>query len=180
MALELKLSAGQTLQAGGSPGTPTTGGISHFVGNLAAGAKVSLLSNVRPDRLTTLIGTAVATAPTLDSNYQDNIASKVSTVGFNSTPNSVNVLEMLIQDVRVNPANGSLVIAVDADAPQGLGNSIVVMNPESGLITKSIPLPGEPIQLSISGDGTVAYALGVGRNLMYRVNLATGVFSKTL
>ena len=180
VALELKLSAGQTLQAGGSPGTPTTGGISHFVGNLAAGAKVSLLSNVRPDRLTTLIGTAVATSPTLDSNYQDNIASKVSTVGFNSTPNSVNVLEMLIQDVRVNPANGSLVIAVDADAPQGLGNSIVVMNPESGLITKSIPLPGEPIQLSISGDGTVAYALGVGRNLMYRVNLATGVFSKTL
>lgn len=181
VTLELKLSAGQSLQAGGSVGNPTaTGGISHFIGNLAAGAKVDFVSMVRPNRLTTLIATAVTTSPTLDSNYQDNIASIVSTVGFNSTQNSVNVLELLIQDVKVNPANGSLVIAVDADAAQGVANSIVVMNPESGLIDKTIPLPGEPLQLAISGDGTVAYALGTGRNLMYRVDLANGVFSNTL
>ncbi len=181
VTLELKLSAGQTLQPGGSFGSPTaTGGISYIIGNLAAGARVDLTSSVRPDRLTTLIATAVATSPTLDSNYQDNIASKATNVGFNSTPNSLNVLELLIEDVRVNPADGSLVIAVDANAPHGIANNVVVMNPENGLISKSIPLPGEPIQLAISSDGTVAYALGTSRNLVYRIDLANGVFSKTL
>lgn len=181
VTVELRLSDGQTLQSGGSPGSPTDGGgIRHFIGDIAPGAKVDFSGHVRLDRLATLVATAVAVSPTLDSDYRDNIASKVTNIGFSSTPNSAKILELLVQDVKVNPANGSLVIAVDADAPEGIANSILVMNPENGLIAKTIRLPGEAIQLAVSGDGTVAYALGTGRNLLYRIDLANGVFSKTL
>lgn len=144
------------------------------VGEMNPGDRQEFSVITVPTALTTLVGTAVAVTQSPDSDYANNKASTVLNVGFDSQPNSLNLVKIPINDVLFEPVSGELVVAVSANANAGVANHILRIDPASGLITRSILMPSEPKKLALSDDGSTAYALPPLNTSAMRVNLDTG------
>jgi hypothetical protein len=56
-----------------------------------------------------------------------------------------------------NQRDGMLYASVPGYAGPGLGNSVAVINPSTGVIVKTIPVGSEPDKLSLSDTGTELY-----------------------
>jgi hypothetical protein len=172
VTLRLLLNDGQYF----SPGTPnllpgSTREVVHQLGTLAAGETASFAASAVPERLTVLVATVAVTTSSLDEAYANNTAVDVLNVGFQSTPNSLNIVEIPTADVKVNPVDGNLVIATTRASPSGIADSLLIMNPLNGRISHTIKLPGEVVKLALADDGSIVYALGMARNLAYQVSL---------
>jgi hypothetical protein len=144
------------------------------IGTMSPGAKHEVRLTTTVTNVTTLVVSAVALTTSLDANYSDNIATTALNVGFKSAPNTVNLVKMKVNDVLVQATSNRLVVAVGSAAPSGIANHLVIMDPMSGLVSKSIALPGEPGRLAISDDGTTVYVINSPRTKVYRVDLPTG------
>jgi trimeric autotransporter adhesin len=73
-----------------------------------------------------------------------------------------------------NPHDGMLYASVPGYAGPGLGNSVVAIDPNTGTITRNIPVGSEPNKLTISDDGTEMYVGLDGAAAVRQVNLSTG------
>ena len=73
-----------------------------------------------------------------------------------------------------NPHDGMLYASVPGYAGPGLGNSVVAIDPNTGAITRNIPVGSEPNKLTISDDGTEMYVGLDGAAAVRQVNLSTG------
>lgn len=180
VTLRLRLDSGQHF----SPGTSnlvlgSSQEVAHVLGDLAPGESASFQTEATPERLTLLVATAAVTSSSLDENYANDTAVNVMNVGYESAPNSLLVLELSTADIKVKPNNGDLVIAAASDAPSGIADSLLTLNPSNGRILHTIKLPGSVVKLALSEDGSTAYALGKNRDAVYRVSLASNVVQAT-
>jgi hypothetical protein len=157
-------------------------GTNFFVdlGDMNPGDKHEVDVNVTPTILTTLVGSVAAVTGSLDSDYSNNHATAIVNVGFQSTPNSVNVVKLPINDMLPNPVTGELIVATTGNAPAGTANHILTLDPMTGLVAKSIVLPGEAGKLAVSDDGTALYAVNTARTTAFRVDLAAGQYLRTV
>jgi uncharacterized repeat protein (TIGR01451 family) len=73
-----------------------------------------------------------------------------------------------------NPHDGMLYASVPGYAGPGLGNSVVAIDPNTGVLTRTIPVGSEPNKLTISDDGTELYVGLDGAAAVRQVNLSTG------
>jgi uncharacterized repeat protein (TIGR01451 family) len=73
-----------------------------------------------------------------------------------------------------NPHDGMLYASVPGYAGPGLGNSVVAIDPNTGALTRNIPVGSEPNKLTISDDGTEMYVGLDGAAAVRQVNLSTG------
>ncbi|MDH3692584.1 MAG: DUF11 domain-containing protein, partial [Gammaproteobacteria bacterium] len=172
VTMRLLLNDGQHFSSGVSNLVPgSVHEVAHNLGDLDPGETALFEASAIPERLTVLIATVVVTTSSLDEDYNNNTAVDVLNVGFESTPNSLNVVEIPTADVKVHPIDGDLVIATTSASPAGIADSVLIMNPLNGRIAHTIKLPGEVVKLTISEDGSTVYALGKARNLAYKVSL---------
>jgi len=73
--------------------------------------------------------------------------------------------------ILYNPKDGMLYASVPGYAGPGLGNSVAVINPSTGVIAKTIPVGSEPDKLSISDNGTQLYVSLDGAAAVSRIDL---------
>ena len=73
-----------------------------------------------------------------------------------------------------NPHDGMLYASVPGYAGPGLGNSVVAIDPNTGVIARTIPVGSEPNKLTISDDGTEMYVGLDGAAAVRQVSLSTG------
>lgn len=132
------------------------------------------------NRLTTLVTRLSATSSSPDSHHPDNHAEVVLNVGYNAAPDSVREIELKSNDVIPNPADGTLIVSVNNDAPIGVANRIITLNPLDGLIVQSISLPETPGKLAVSEDGEIAYTIAESGRTIYRIDLTTGEFDEVV
>ncbi len=179
--LLIELNAGQRLEtiSAGTFGSSSHGRtVTIEIGDMEPGSSHQFSVTAEAIEVTTLIGTAGALTRSLDTNYANNRASVVLNVGFDSEPESVNVVKIPINEVLLEPVSGDLVVSVQSNAHPGIANHVLAIDPTSGLITRSIPIPAEPGLLALSDDGSTVYALN--RNIGYRVDLNTGEIVDTI
>jgi hypothetical protein len=181
--LSIDLTPGQSIKAvstGAFPNAVQSSNVVIQIGEMAPGARHQFSITTVPTAVATLVGTAGLATRSLDRNYANNKAAVALNVGFKSNPNSVNVVKMPINDVLLEPNSGQLIVSIGATAPSGIANRIVALDPASGLITRSIPTPGEPARLAVSEDGTTVYALSAARNTAFKIHLPTEQFVRTI
>lgn len=70
-----------------------------------------------------------------------------------------------------NQQDGMLYASVPGYAGPGLGNSVAVINPNTGVIAKTIPVGSEPDKLSLSDTGTELYVSLDGAAAVSRIDL---------
>jgi hypothetical protein len=154
--------------------------IIRWLGDMEPGATHEFTYSGTPSKLTTLVGYATATTLSLDENYADNQDSVLFNVGFESSPESVNVLELECNDALYDPSSGLVLVTTRATAHQGIANKVLGIDPMTGLVERSVALPGEGGAISLSDDGSVAYVLNGAHSLAYRIDWFSEVHTDTV
>ncbi len=75
--------------------------------------------------------------------------------------------------VGYDPAQARLVVALPASIGPN-GNSLAIVEPNTGAVERIIPLPGEPRQLAVSTTGSLAYVSSPGNRWLAQVDLIAG------
>lgn len=164
-------------------GTETASGgtqVTISLGDMAPGATHDFTYVGTPTKLTTLVGRAVASTFSLDENYADNQDSVIFNVGFASSPNSVNVIELECNDAIYDDISGLVVVTTQAEAHDGIANKVLGIDPYTGLVERSVSLPGEGGAISLSDDSTVLYILNTSHSLAYRIDWINEVHNNTV
>ena len=76
--------------------------------------------------------------------------------------------------MALNPVNGLLYVSVPSSAGSPYGNSVVSVDPATGIIGKPIAVGSEPGKLAISSDGTTAWVGLDAASAVRRIDLTTG------
>jgi trimeric autotransporter adhesin len=122
----------------------------------------SSLTAVVPAALLTTIGTAV-----ISINTPENLGQSTPTQSFTT------YVGLPVNDIAWNPVDGLIYATVPSSAGQGVGNSLVGIDPNTGTIQKTIFVGSEPTRLALSTDGTQAFVGLNGAGAVRQVNIAT-------
>ena len=122
----------------------------------------SSISAVVPASLLTTIGNSV-----ISINTPENLGQATPSQGFTT------YLGLPVNDIVWNPVDGLIYATVPSSGGQGLGNSLVGIDPNTGTIQKTIFVGSEPNRLAISTDGTQAFVGLNGAGAVRQVNIAT-------
>ncbi len=145
------------------------------VGELAAGASVTLTTTTLPDSAGTLTCKAIVASRAPDPDFSDNSATNIVGVGFHLALNAVSRLRLaannLIYDATRNLFWASLPATVDAP----FGKTVVSIDPNTGLISAPIPINGNPVTqcMAISKNGRYLYVGLNDTNQVHRIDLNT-------
>nr|WP_255484113.1 IPT/TIG domain-containing protein [Granulicella sp. 5B5] len=99
----------------------------------------------------------------------ENMGQASATAGFNT------YLALPINDLAYNTTDGLLYATIAGTGGQGLGNSLVGIDPVTGSIRRTIFVGSEPTRLALSTDGTQAFVGLNGAGAVRQVDLTTGV-----
>lgn len=86
-------------------------------------------------------------------------------------------ISMPNNDLVYNQADGLLYASVPAEAAGAPGNSVVAIDPLTGIVTRQIQVGSNPNKLALSGDGTQLFVGLDGAGAVAQVNLAQGKVS---
>jgi len=84
-------------------------------------------------------------------------------------------LPLPINDIVYNAADGLIYASVAGSAGSGLGNTIAGIDPNSGVVVKTIFVGSEPNRVALSSDGTQLFVGLNGAGQVRQVNLTTGI-----
>ena len=84
-------------------------------------------------------------------NTPENLGQTTPTQSFTT------YLGLPVNDIAWNPVDGLIYATVASSGGQGLGNSLVGIDPNTGTIQKTIFVGSEPNRLALSTDGTQAF-----------------------
>ena len=82
-------------------------------------------------------------------------------------------LSLPINDIVYNAVDGLIYASVAGSAGEGLGNSIAAIDPNSGVVLKTIFVGSEPTRIALSSDGTQLFVGLNGAGAVRQVNLTT-------
>jgi hypothetical protein len=82
-------------------------------------------------------------------------------------------LPLPINDIVYNAVDGLIYASVAGSAGEGLGNTIAAIDPNSGVVVKTIFVGSEPTRLALSSDGTQLFVGLNGAAAVRQVNLTT-------
>jgi YVTN family beta-propeller protein len=177
-ALGVRLSDGQAyVGAVASTGTPVASGltVNWPVGELAAGASATLTVTTRPDSAGSLTLSASALSNSIDTNFTNNNAAKLVSVGFNSTPDTVNTLRLAANNLVWDSSRKLLWATIPGTVEAPLGKSLVSIDPQNGLISDPLPIGATPFanSMAISANGRYLYVGLSDVPEVHRLDLST-------
>ncbi len=126
------------------------------------GGTTSLTATI-PAALLSSLGTAV-----IHVNTSENLGQATPTQNFST------YVGLQVNDIVWNATDGLIYATVPGVVGQGLGNSLVGIDPNTGAVRKTIFVGSEPNRLAISSDGTQAFVGLDGAAAFRQVNLTTG------
>jgi len=182
--LSATFSEGQSLQSPVVPGyAPHVSGrtVSVDVGTLGVNATVVLTVPTLPQFAGTLSCVASSHASSIDPVTTNNQDSKLVSVGFSSTPNSVNDLRLAVNNLVADPVRNVLWATTPASTPAPLGKMLVAINPLNGLFSDPIALHASPQDncMALSANGRYLY-VGLNDNPeIYRFDLSVSPPNRT-
>jgi uncharacterized repeat protein (TIGR01451 family) len=120
--------------------------------------------------------TAVIPAALLAGFAQANISvSTPENTGPNALPQPFDTfLSLPINDIVYNTVDGYIYASIPGSAAGGMGNSIVAIDPATGILAKTIAIGSEPNRLALSTDGTQLFVGLNGAGAVRQINLTTG------
>jgi YVTN family beta-propeller protein len=177
-AVGVRLSDGQAfVGAAASIGTPVASGltVNWPVGELATGASATLTVTTRPDSAGSLTLSASAVSNSIDTNFTNNIAAKLVSVGFNSTPDAVNTLRLAANNLVWDSSRKLLWATIPSTVEAPLGKSLVSIDPQTGLISDPLPIGATPFanSMAISANGRYLYVGLSDVPEVHRLDLST-------
>ena len=112
---------------------------------------------------------AVPTTATISISTPENMGQPSQTAGFNT------YLTMPINALVYNAKDGLLYATVAGTGGPKIGNSLIGIDPVTGVTKRTIFVGSEPTELVLSTDGTQAFVGLNGAGAVRQVNLTTGV-----
>ena len=110
---------------------------------------------------------ATLTNAIISINTPENLGQTTPTQSFTT------YLGLPVNDIAWNPVDGLIYATVASSGGQGLGNSLVGIDPNTGTIQKTIFVGSEPNRLALSTDGTQAFVGLNGAGAVRQVNITT-------
>jgi uncharacterized repeat protein (TIGR01451 family) len=177
-SLGIRFSDGQTYQsATASTGTPVASGLTVTwpVGELAVGAEATLTITTRPDSAGSLTCSVNAVSNSIDTNFTNNTAAKLVSVGFNSGLDIVNTLRLAANNLLWDSTRNLLWASIPGTVEAPLGKSIVSIDPQTGLISDPLPIGASPFanSMAISANGRYLYVGLTDVPEVHRLDLST-------
>jgi uncharacterized repeat protein (TIGR01451 family) len=80
-------------------------------------------------------------------------------------------LALTVNDIAYNPVDGLIYASIPGSVGQGLGNSVLGIDPSSGVIERNIFVGSEPNRIAISTDGTELFVALDGASAIRPVSL---------
>lgn len=137
--------------------TQSTAGLVCWLSNLTSGATAQVnLTFIGTNASLSLLRSS-ATADTTDPNLTNNFMSLNISVGRAPAPETVTEIDQITSDIAWNVAANRLFASVP-NAQVYLGNSLLALNPSSGVFDAPIATSTEPDKLAVSANGQYVYA----------------------
>jgi uncharacterized repeat protein (TIGR01451 family) len=162
-----------------SAGTLTTNttGFTLSIAQLNTPGNASITATLRSTNTGILVATADVSSQSIDTNSANDsaICSALITngVGWPALDNALTI-PLAVNDLVYEPVSDRLFVSLGSSAGV-CGNSVVAIDPGTGLI-RSLWLAGsEPGKLAVSGDGQSLYVSVSGSASIFRFRLADGV-----
>lgn len=152
--------------------TQALGTISWLPGTLTNGATAQVQITLRPLRAGPFDTFAVLTSGTSDPVGTNNSVTSSLPVQFRLTPDSLGIVDLPTADLAYDPVSG-LLYATPANQPGDLADSVIPIDPETGLFGTPFAVAPDLSQLSISDDGSRLYVLANRATEFRRLHLPT-------
>jgi uncharacterized repeat protein (TIGR01451 family) len=158
-----------------SQGTCTQSGgtVTAALGTLGNGAAATVTVVVKPTQAGLLQATTSVTSSAVDPNGTNNVVTTLTTVGFIALPDSVNILNVTTKDLAYDPVGQRIYASIPSSVGGGLGNSVLAIDPASGLASNPVFVGSEPGKLAIADNGHYGYVSLDGAGAVRRVDLTT-------
>ncbi len=163
------------LSATASQGTVTgaTPALLWQVGDLAAGAVATNQLLLVPQTGGAFAAQSLVYGNVADANGFNDVVGTAWLVNNASPPNALSVLTLSASDLVWEPVSQRLVMSVTAPSP-AVSNSLLRLDPISGLFDAPIPVGQQPGKLAISDNGQLAYVGQDANGTLAKVHLNSG------
>ena len=174
--LQATLSDGQMIQSAAS-----TKGIANIssntivvrIGDLTPNESVVLTITTLPQSSGEVTCVGIATSQAPDPDFANNTATSLVSVGYELALDTVNTLRLPANNLVYDTTRDVLWASFPSNAPPPLGESIISIDPESGVFSSPIPIQANPMQqcMTISTNGRYLYVGLRDASEMYRLDL---------
>ena len=176
VVLSSTLSSGQTLQtAVSSSGSPVVSGtlVTWLPPDLANAATATLTLSVQAGSAGSISCTAKAISNVVDPDFSNNVAARLVNVGYLTATDSINPIRLAAKSLIADPTRNLLWAAIPSTVEVPFGNSVVSIDPLTGLVADPIPLDASPSEgaIALSGNGRYLYVGLSGIASVSRIDL---------
>lgn len=148
------------------------------VPSLAAGEVATNQVTLLPGRAGIFAGITVLRSEAKDTNSADNVTSQSWRISNLPAVSALSLLELRATDLLFEPGSQQLFLSLPADAP-AFSNSVVSLNPVSGVFGSPFLVGSNPGKLAASDNGQKLYVGLNGTASVARVEIATRTVSLT-
>lgn len=173
--LKTELSAHQTIQSVvATTGTAavSSNNISLPAGDLAVGASATLVITALPQSAGSLVCIAKAFGDPPDPDFANNSATNLVRVGYELALDAVSELRLLANNL-IYDSNRNLLWASTPQYDPQLGQSVVSINPLTGVISEPLAIGARPMEesMALSANGRYLYVGLENSNAVHRIDL---------
>ncbi len=177
VVLSSTLSSGQTLQtAVSSSGSPVVSGslVTWLPPDLANAATATLTLTVQAGSAGSISCTAKTISNVVDPDFSNNVAARLVNVGYLTGTDSINPIRLAAKSLLADPTRNLLWAAIPSTVEVPFGNSVVSIDPLTGLVADPIPLDASPNEgaIALSGNGRYLYVGLSGIASVSRIDLS--------
>lgn len=177
VVLAATLSSGQTLQgATASAGSVTSSGslVTLLPPDLANGATATLTITVQAGSAGGVSCNAKAVSNVVDPDFSNNLVTRSVNVGYLTATDSVNRIQLNAKSLIADPTRNLLWVALSQEMTAPLGNSVVSVDPLTGLVSDPIALNAQPNEgsIALSSNGRYLYVGLSGVAAFARIDLS--------
>jgi uncharacterized repeat protein (TIGR01451 family) len=160
--LSVTLSTGQTLQgSSATSGNPTMTGslVTLMLPDMPTSAQQTLTLTVQAQPAGSVSCTGKVVGPAADPEFSNNIAARLVSVGYQTSTDSLNQIRLAANSLVVDPTRNLLWAAMPSSVEAPFGNSLVSIDPLTGVVSDPIPLGASPRQgaIALSSNGRYLY-----------------------
>lgn len=177
VVLSSTLSSGQTLQSAvSSSGSPVISGslVTWLPPDLANAASATLTLNVVAGSAGSISCTAKAVSNVVDPDFSNNVRARLVNVGYQTATDSINPIRLAAKSLIADPTRNLLWAAIPSTVEAPFGNSVVSIDPLTGLVSDPISIDASPTEgaIALSPNGRYLYVGLSGITSVARIDLS--------
>jgi len=144
------------------------------LGTLTNGGAAQLTLTLRPLRAGALAHRVTATSANTDPDLSNNTVTTSVGVQLNLSPDAAGVVDLQTADIEYDPVSGLIYASLTDYLGAPYENSVVSIDPATGLLGVPIPVGPELSHIAITDDGSALYALAGNGSQFRRMTLPSG------